>query len=201
MLSEALNIFQTKYGRDYAGTRAALGDLAVVHTQQGKLVQAKAELTEIVDAETKAHETDVYIDAWRLGDVERLQGNTKGAIEIQRSALAMTQQKNGESSRYTAGAHRFLALSLRDSGDTDGAEREFRAALASYAGYIPKAEHPLAATARYELGLLLIEREAARAEGIRMLTEAVDLREKFLGADNPRTREARASLAKLTARE
>ena len=196
VLTEAVTIFQNKYGRDHPGTRTALGDLAVVHTQQGKLDQAEAELAEIMAEEKKlqSQEADSYINELRLGDVERLQGNAKGAVDIQRHALGMTQKKNGENSRYTAGAHRFLAQSLRDSGDTDAAESEFRAALASYAGYIPKAEHPLAATARYELGLLLIESDDTRAEGIRLLAEATDLLEKFLGADHPRTKQARGAL-------
>jgi serine/threonine protein kinase len=195
-LSQAVSIFQTKYGRDHQGTRTALGDLAVVHTQQGKLDQAKAELLELASAEKRLrlNEADGYINELRLGDIERLQGNPKDAVDLQRHALETTQNKFGEHNRYAANAHRSLALALRDSGDTNSAEREFRAALASYAGYIPNGEHPLAATVRYELGLLLINRIDARAEGIRLLAEAADVREKFLGDDHPDTKRVRAAL-------
>jgi len=88
-----------------------------------------------------------------------------------------------------------LGLSLRDTGDDTGAIAEFRSALAAYASYLPNAEHPLGATTRYELGLLLLKREDTRAEGLRLLGEAADLREKFLGADDPKTQQARLALS------
>lgn len=43
----------------------------------------------------------------------------------------------------------------------------------------------------------MIQRDADRAEGIRLLTEAIALREKFLGADEPRSRQAREALGKV----
>jgi len=128
--------------------------------------------------------------------VRRLPGDAGTAIDQQRAALAVTRETNGESSRHTELAHHFLARALRDSGYIKGAERSFRAAAASHTGYIPQAEHPLAATSRNEPGLLLIQCPADRAEGIRLLTEATSLREKFLGADEPCTKQAREALAK-----
>jgi hypothetical protein len=85
----------------------------------------------------------------------------------------------------------------RDSGDTACAEREFRVALASFAGYIPGAEHPLAATVRLDLAHLEATNAHTRAEARRLTTEAVAIREKFLGSDDPRTRSGRISLSKL----
>jgi tetratricopeptide (TPR) repeat protein len=198
VLNEALNIFQKKYGRDYQGTRVVLGNLGVMYMLQGDLERAEEELTEVRDQESKLGlaAQDSFITFYRLGEVKRLRGDAAAAIELERTALAATQKTHGESSRYTAMAHHLLALALRDQGDVAGAERELRAALASYAGYIPQAEHPLAATSRYELGLLLIQRDTDRAEGIRLLTEATSLREKFLGAEEPRTKQAREALAK-----
>ena len=90
--------------------------------------------------------------------------------------------------------HDGLGLALRDGGDVDGAIAELRAALASYAGYLPNAEHPLAADVRYDLGRLLIANPTDRAEGLRLLAEAAALRERFLGANDPRTRTARETL-------
>jgi hypothetical protein len=52
----------------------------------------------------------------------------------------------------------------------------------------------MAATTSYELGRLLVHAEATRAEGLRLLGAAVAIREKFLGADDPATREARDAL-------
>jgi hypothetical protein len=52
----------------------------------------------------------------------------------------------------------------------------------------------MAATTSYELGRLLVRAEATHAEGVRLLGAAVAIREKFLGADDPRTKEARDAL-------
>ncbi|MEP7043162.1 MAG: tetratricopeptide repeat protein [Dokdonella sp.] len=196
ILDEALRIFEKKYGRDYQGATIALGDIAVVHMLRGDLDRASAELTEVTSRESKAGASnpDSFVTFYRLGEVKRRQAQIATAVELERKALAGAQKVRGESSRYTAMAHHLLALSLRDSGDAAGAERELRAALASYASYIPQAEHPLAATVRYDLALLLIQRNADRAEGLRLLTEAIALREKFLGGDEPRTQAAREAL-------
>ncbi len=199
ILTEALGIFQKKFGREYQGTRIVLGNLGATHALQGDLDRAEKELVEVTEQEHRLGivEQDSFITLYRLGEVKRLRGDAAAAVELERSALAGAQKTRGESSRLTAMAHHLLGLALRDQGNGAGAERELRAALVSYAGYIPKAEHPLAATTRYELALLLIQRDADRAEGIALLTEAVSLREKFLGADEPRTKQARDALAKL----
>jgi serine/threonine protein kinase len=200
ILTEALNILQKKFGRDHAETQMVVGNLGVLHTLQGDLEHAEKELTEVLDVERKLSPAGLDVgDLYHLGEIKRLRGDAAAAIELERSALAISQKKYGEGTRYTAMAHHMLALALRDQGDTAGAERELRAALTSYAGYIPQAEHPLAATSRYELGLLLIQRETDRTEGIRLLTEATSLREKFLGADEPRTKQAREALLKAQA--
>jgi len=194
--SDALAVFQKKYGRQFQGTQLALGDLGAVHMLQGKLDSAEAELVEVSEQEKKLNTGDKgsIVTNYRLGELRRLRGDAQAAAEMQRNVLAATQEKNGESSRFTAMAHHLFALALRDQGDNTGAERELRAALASYAGYIPQAEHPLAATTRYELGLLLVQHDATRVEGIQLLTEAVALREKFLGKNESHTKQAQAAL-------
>jgi eukaryotic-like serine/threonine-protein kinase len=196
MLTEAVSIFANKYGRDFQGVRIALVDLAAAHIAQGKLDQAETELNEALDREKKSGATGIgdLICNYRLGEVQRLRGDSKSAEQLQRAALAASQKANGENSRLTALGHHYLAMALRDGGDNVQAEAQFRAALASYAAYIPNAKHPLAATTRYELGLLLIQREATRAEGLRLLSEAADLRSEFLGVDEARTRQARQAL-------
>jgi len=50
-----------------------------------------------------------------------------------------------------------------------------------------------------ELGGLLLRRADSRSEGIDMLTSAVQLREQFLGADNPLTEQARLALSQARA--
>jgi len=190
-LAEALSIFEKKYGRDYPGVRIALGDLATAHIAQGKLEQASAELLEAIEHLKKSGkpESGSFVHLYRLGEVKRLQGDVAGALELEREALAASVKDEGENARLTATAHKYLALALRDSGDTVGAERELRAALSSYAS-----EPPFTATLRYELGLLLLARADAHVEALDQLTQATELREKFLGADNPLTKQARAAL-------
>ena len=201
VLGEAVAIFDNKYGREYQGTRMALRTLAAAHTQQGKLDLAEKELNEIRVQEDKldlraaeGDETDI-----NLGDVMRLRGDAKAAIDLNREALAISVKRNSDNSRYAADAHQHLAMALRDSGDDAGAEREFRASLVSRASYLPDADDPSGATTRYDLALLLLKRDATSGEGIRLLTEAVASREKFLGPDDTKTRQAREALARFRA--
>ncbi|HEX3124823.1 MAG TPA: serine/threonine-protein kinase [Rhodanobacteraceae bacterium] len=196
MLTESVAIFEKKYGRDFDGTRIALGNLAAAHTAQRKFDQAAAELAEVSAQETKRGQIDKdrVVTIGRLGEVARLRGDTQAAIELQRRAVGGAHEKYGENDRYTARAHNLLALALRDSGDDAGAVKEFRAALASYAAYIPQAAHPLAAATRYELGLILLKRDETRPEGVRLLIEAAALCEEFLGSDDPCTKQAREAV-------
>ncbi|MGA9334738.1 MAG: serine/threonine-protein kinase [Rudaea sp.] len=198
VLTKSVAIFEKKYGRAYQGARIALGDLAAAHIAQGKLDQAQAELMDELERERKAGTPEMgdFIDHERLGDIKRRRGDTKTAIELQRAALAAAHKDHGESSRFTATAHLYLARSLRDSGDAAGAVSEYRAALSAFAGYLPNGEHPLAATASYELAPLLLQHDATRMQGITLLAKAAAMREKFLGADDPETKQAREALRK-----
>jgi hypothetical protein len=75
------------------------------------------------------------------------------------------------------------------------------AALAAFRALIPPdGAHPWAASARLTLGRLLIERPERRADGLRLLTEAAELREKFLGPADARSVEARTALQAAKAR-
>ena len=196
VLTESVAIFQKKYDREYQGTRAALRVLAVAHTQQGKLELAEQELNEVNDQEVKLglRENEGDETDRDLGDVKRLRGESAAAVKLTQQALAISVKKHGEDSRYAADAHEHLGLALRESGDTTGAEREFRASLVSRASYLSNAEDPSGATTRLDLGLLLVGHPESRAEGIRLLSEAAALREKFLGISDPLTKQAQSAL-------
>jgi len=195
VLAEAVAIFEKKYGPEYQGVIMAVGNLAAAHIALGKLDAAGAELERVSAHEEKNGNADKdrSLTLMRLGELQRARRNFAAAIELQRRAVAGSRELHGENHRFTANAHEQLARSLRDSGDEAGAEQEFRAALASYAGYLPNGEHPMAATASYDLGRLLVRTEAKREEGLRLLGSAAAIREKFLGADDQATREARAA--------
>ena len=196
VLAEAVAIFEKKYGPAYQGVIMAVGNLAAAHLAMGKLDAADAELERVsADEEKKGNaDKDRALTLMRLGELQRSRGNFAAAVELHRRAVAGARELHGENHRFTANAHDQLARSLRDGGDNAGAEQEFRAALASYAGYLPNGEHPMAATTSYELGQLLVRTEATRAEGLRLLGAAVAMREKFLGADDPATQKARTAL-------
>jgi hypothetical protein len=92
-------------------------------------------------------------------------------------------------------AHYYLGLALADGGQTDEAEAELRASLNIFRILLPPdAAHPFAASTRLALGKLISARADGREEGLRLLGEAVALRERFFGADDDRTREARETL-------
>jgi len=198
--AESLRIFEKKYGRDYQGTRLALSGLGNVHVLLGDDQKALAELGEVRRIDDRLGEHDDQSNTYWLGEAYRLQHDAARAIEFDREALASAQRVGGERSRYTAQAHHFLGRALRDSGDVVGAENEFRASLASFE-YLPRAEHPKAATLRLELAELLCARAQDREEALRLIREAAAIREKFLGTDATRTREARDLLERGLCRQ
>jgi len=191
-LAEAVAIFTERFGPEHEGVRLASGDLAAVHALQGHLDLAESEFLKIRAIQEKidpnSHGDSSLLS--RLGEVARLRGNANEAVSLQREALALAQKERGESSRFTALNHHYTALALRDAGDTAGAIGELHAALASFAGYLPDAKHPLAATTRMELAALLARDPATRTESITLATEALWIRRDFLGADDARTHES-----------
>ena len=198
-LAEAVSIFTERFGPEHEGARLAGADLAAVHALQGRLDLAESELLKIRAIQEKtdpaSHGDSSLLS--RLGEVARLRGNTKDAVNLQREALALAQKERGENSRFTALNHHFTALALRDAGETAAAIGELRAALASFAGYVPNARHPLAATTRMELAALLAKEPATHAEAITLATEALSIRRDFLGADDTRTQESQVFLDRL----
>jgi tetratricopeptide (TPR) repeat protein len=149
VLTEAVAIFEKKYGSEYQGVIMGLGNLAAAHIAMGKLDEAGVELGRVTAHEEKEGNADKdrALTLMRLGELQRSRGNLQAAVELHRRAVAGARELHGENHRFTANAHEQLARSLQDSGDARGAEQEFRAALASYAGYLPNGEHPMAATA------------------------------------------------------
>lgn len=195
--SEALRIDEKAYGRDSEFATIALGNLAYVHRLMGQLDRARDELVEVKSNEEKADVNDDPEIYYQLGEVSRLRGDTAEALRLDRDALKFARAGPGEKSDVAALAHHYLGLALRDSRDLAGAAQEFRAALASFAGYLPDAEHPWVATTRLELGLVLAQHPDTRDEGVKLVSDALATRKRLLGSDDPRTRAAQSALAKL----
>jgi serine/threonine protein kinase len=197
--AEALRIDETTNGRESEAAQIALGNLAYVHRLKGELDRAQTELLEVKRNEEKRSIDDDPELYYQLGEVQRLRGNAAEAVELDRKALQFAQMDPGESSDSAALAHDYLGLALRDAGDTASAERELRASLASFAGYVPNAEHPRAATTRLELALLLAKHAESHEEAAKLAADAAAIRERFLGKDDSRTRDAQAIAAKMGA--
>ncbi len=189
--------FEKRFGSDHDGALTCLGNLGYVHLLKHQLDAAQNELGEVRRVELKKGGTEDVSNDYRLGEAEREHGDAVSAADIERVALSSAQKLYGESSRYTALAHHYLGLSLLDTGDAAGAERELRAALASFSGYITGGRHPLAATTRIALALLLSAHAAGHAEAASLATEALTIRTDFLGPEDARTREARELVARL----
>jgi tetratricopeptide (TPR) repeat protein len=138
----------------------------------------------------------------RLGDVLRQRGNWQDAVALHRRALEQSTALFAPNARQTALSHYFLGLALIDAGERAEAESQLRAALAAYRGLLPPdGAHPFAASAKLALGRLLASAPGGRDEGTALLRDAVALRERFLGAGDARTIEARQALAGVTERK
>jgi serine/threonine-protein kinase len=187
----AIAIWQPKFGRDFQGVQFAVGNLGHVHRRQGRLDEAEAELAEVqrgFEAHGVKDDPELF---YQLGELQRLRGHADAAVKLDRQGLDAAQAKEGESSETTALAHRYLALALRDSGDKAGAQRELRASLAFFDGAFAQTGHPYEATAQLELATMLAGDSGGHDEALRLAGAAADIRTRFFGVDDARTRAAR----------
>jgi eukaryotic-like serine/threonine-protein kinase len=194
---EALRIFTAQLGPNHNSTIIAASNLGYVHSRQGKLEQSERELRDALERDRQAGIKDQVWELNRIGDVRRQRGDWKEAIVVHREALAQSKALFAPNARQAALSHYYLGLALVDGGQSDEAETELRASLAAFRVLIaPDGAHPFSASARLALGKLLATQPESHDEGLRLIHEAVALRQRFLGNDDPRTQEARDALAK-----
>ncbi len=194
--TESLGIWERRYGRDFPGALGALQGLGSVNLRRGQLDQAEQQLSEVQAVDVRKGVLKDYTLFYTLGELYRLRKDPVTAARLEREGLQRAVRDTGESSRYSAFSHHYLGLALCDSGDRDGAIKEFRAALVSFT-YIPNADHPWAATSRLELARLLGARGETLKEARQLATEALDIRTRFLPSADPRIEEARSELSLL----
>ncbi len=181
--------------QELAQTLSVLGH---VHMLTGKLETAESEQREALAMLQAAHDSDVAMELARLSEVLVQRGRVDEAVATGLQARDSAAKISGENSHPAAYAHTSYAVALLSAQQPGPAESELRAALKSYASLVPpEGLHPLSASARQELGNLLAARADGREEGLRLLTQAVTLCNEFLGADDPRSGQAREALAKL----
>lgn len=194
--NEALRIYGVHFPNGHSGILIATSNLAYVHAQQGKLELAERELRDLL---VRDHQVGVKDEVWelnRLGDVRRKRGDWREAVTLHRQALEESTALFAPNSRQTALSHYYLGAALVDGGRYDEAQTELRASIKAFTGLIPPdGAHPFAASARLALGKLLAAQRQTHDEGLQLLHDAVSVRERFLGADDARTIEARTALA------
>jgi len=85
---------------------------------------------------------------------------------------------------------------LLDAQRADDAQTELRASLQAFASIAPPdGLHPFSAGPRLALGKLLAAQQPHSVEALKLLHEAVKLREQTYGSEDPLSAEARAILA------
>lgn len=196
VFAEGLRIETAQLGPNHNSTLITASNLGYVHALQGKLELAESELRDVLARDRSAGLKDQVWELNRLGDVRRQRGDWREAIALHREALGQSQALFAPNSRQTALSHYYLGLALAASGANAEATEELRAAIAAYRELLPPdGAHPFSASARLALGRLLVTAADTRAEGLGLLRQALALRERFLGKDDPRTLAARDALA------
>jgi serine/threonine-protein kinase len=198
--TEAAITFEKKYGREHAGAKSARSDLAYLHMLKGDLDRADREFSELDTPGNEPRSDDEPPGLYWWGETSRRRGDVATALTLERRALAAAQKKYGEKTRYSAFAHYYLALALRDSDDVAGAIAELRASLSAFDGYVPGADLPQAATVRLTLAELLDRQPPSRNEAIELARQATDIRQRFLGDADLRTSQAQIALANYSTR-
>ena len=199
--SEALRIATAQLGPRHNGTLIMASNLGYVHGRQGKLELAERELRDVLARDREAGIKDEVWELNRLGDVRRQLGDWQEAMTLHRQALQDSNALFSPNARQTALSHYFLGLALIDAGQSGEAESELRASLDAFRALLPPdGAHPFSAASKLALGKLLVADPARRSEGISLLRDSVALRERFLGSQDARTREARTLLANVETR-
>ena len=197
---EALRISTAQLGPRHNGTLIMASNLGYVHGRQGKLEQAERELRDVLARDREAGIKDQVWELNRLGEVRRQLGDWQEAMTLHRQALQQSNALFSPNARQTALSHYFLGMALIDGAQAGEAEAELRASLDAFRTLLPPdGAHPFSAASKLALGKLLVADPARRSEGIALLRDSAALRERFLGGDDPRTREVRTLLAKVDA--
>jgi serine/threonine-protein kinase len=198
LLIETRDFLLAHEGSDPNELAETLTTLAEIDMQQNRIERAEAELREAQAALATGKQDDNALVEAELGHVRLLEGDHAAALELGREARDLAVKNEGEHSWDTAKVHYLYGVALAAAERGNGAEDEWRAALASCAAMLPPdGLHLDSADARIDLGRHLIEQPAHRDEGARLLREGAELRERFLGAEDAHAIEANALLAAM----
>jgi tetratricopeptide (TPR) repeat protein len=177
--TRVLDLDRRQVGSKHLKYAMHLLNYATVKAGQGKLEEAKADLTTAIaiireDVHRPRH-PDLIDALANLGSVLRAMGDLGGARHVLCEALELDVEVRGQHHPYIGNDHARLGRVTYDLRDFEGAAQSFQAALAIYehnvaAGHLP-ARHAFIAEAQAWLGRCLVEMEDA-AEQARALAEA-----------------------------
>jgi len=188
-----------KFGPKSAHSTEAIGDTGYVESLRGNLETAEQDLRQSIAQKTESHDEDVSTELARLSEVRRRRGDLAEAVTLGEQSRDNALKIFGERSRQAAFAHYYLAAALLAARRDEPAERELRASLKSFSLIAPPdGLHPFSASARLELGKLLLLTGGHAAEAMALLQQSLKLRSENFGGEHPLTVEVRNVLAAAT---
>ncbi len=198
LFREALAIYREVLGPDHAWVAITLSNLGLTLLDGGRPLASETILRQALDVRSKSlaeNHPHVAANLHDLGLALRAQGKPVEAERAYRQAL----ERYAPEHPWRARSELHLAVALADQGRLEEAEAMLRDALDRFRQHLP-AGHPTIGEALKALGSLLADTDRCQ-QALPLLEEAVALRARKLGEENPRTREVREILARCHAQE
>jgi serine/threonine-protein kinase len=188
--------FRERFGPENPSTLSVQNNLGATLAEAGELDRAEQVLTATLEVRRRVAPKGDWLSTLNfLGRVARERGRLDEAESLHRESMALSIETHGAENTWTTTARYQLGLDLAAKGDAAAATAELEATLALDRKLRP-ADHPR--LAELLLALARLDRGAGRLDLARERAgEAVTIRRKSLGEDDPRTAAAARELAAL----
>eukprot|EP00808_Paulinella_micropora_P002834 g33194.t1 len=184
----ALQTREKTLGAEHPNTLTSVSNLALLLSDQGKLVQAESLYRRALQAREKtlgAEHPDTLISVGSLGSLLHKQGKLAEAEPLCRRALQAREKTLGAEHPDTLISVNNLASLMKEQGKLEEAEPLYRRDLQESEKTLG-AEHPHTLTSVGNLALLL-KQQGKLAEAEPLCRRALQAREKTFGAEHPDT--------------
>jgi eukaryotic-like serine/threonine-protein kinase len=194
--SGELKQMEEQFGPNSPLSEADHMTLAYIRALEGQVDDAAQALAAIAQHQTarRGHATSQLL--LLQGNVQRLQGNYAEAEASLRRGLEPLVASAHDNTLVGADFKATLGSVLADTKRYDEAEKMLRAALASYASMYGDVSVPTSARTQLAFAQVLTH-SGHEKEALAQARSAAEALQKFYGADNAHTREARSLAAKL----
>ncbi len=192
---EALAIRQRLFSGDHPNVATSLNNVGSVLQDQGKLDEAEPLYRQALAMNQRLYQGDHARIATSLNSLAYLlreRGDLAAAEPLYRQSLEMRQRLYGADHSSIVTSLNNLATVLYTRGDVVGAQALFQQALDMTRRLNP-GDHPDVALALNNLATLLQDTDLTRAEPL--LREAMEIRRRVLGPDNPQSLQSAHKLA------